>query len=180
MGDQRLRAPHYFNRAWIAPIFFGASGYIVAERAHLPGSIGGGKNAFGVFGGKFGMAYQLYDDFQSIWGVPEKTGKKRAGDIYERKKTLPVIYARKHLADADGKHLESLYDRNGELGEAMVDDVLSLLAHTDARGVLERRANQYKKESVEALADTDLPSATKMLLEQVARELVPDSIAEPG
>ena len=34
-------------------------------------------SALGVFGGKFGMAYQLYDDFQSIWGVPEKTGKKR-------------------------------------------------------------------------------------------------------
>lgn len=72
------------------------------------------------------MAYQLYDDWQGIWGDPEKTGKTRAGDIHERKKTLPVIYAREHLAPVDQQRLEALYG-GGALDKEMVVEVLELL-----------------------------------------------------
>jgi geranylgeranyl diphosphate synthase type I len=133
--------------------------------------------ALGDFGEHLGMAYQLYDDLQSVWGAPEHTGKKRAGDIYERKKTLPVIYAREHLAPADQRRLEALYDR-GALDADAVAEVLELFAKTDARGALERHATRYKEEALRALTRAELPSPTRTLLEQVVRALVPDFIIE--
>ena len=133
--------------------------------------------ALGDFGENLGMAYQLYDDWQGIWGEPEKTGKKRAGDIYERKKTLPMIYAREHLAMTDRQHLEMLYDRS-TLDEGAVTEVLELFAKVGAQKELERYAMRYKDASIQALARTELPVPTKELLEQTVRALVPDFITE--
>jgi geranylgeranyl diphosphate synthase, type I len=133
--------------------------------------------ALGDFGEHLGMAYQLYDDLQSVWGARERTGKKRAGDIYERKKTLPVIHAREHLAPADRRRLEDIYD-HGTLDKGAVDEVLELFAKTDARSVLERHATRYKEEALQALARAELSSTTRTLLEHVVRALVPDSIPE--
>ncbi len=132
--------------------------------------------ALGDFGGKLGMAYQLYDDWQGIWGVPEKTGKRRAGDIYERKKTLPVIHAYMHLNSSDKKRLEELYD-NDNLDEAMVAEVLDFFSKTDAQKILADYAARYKREAVEALSHTELAPATKKVLEQVTTSLVPDMVA---
>lgn len=133
--------------------------------------------ALGDFGESLGMAYQLYDDWQGIWGDPEKTGKKRAGDIYERKKTLPVIYARENLAPADRRRLEDLYDGSA-LDETAVIEILGLFAKVGSQKELERYAARYKEESIRALARTGLPEPAKVLLEQIARALVPDFITE--
>jgi geranylgeranyl diphosphate synthase type I len=130
--------------------------------------------ALGDFGDHLGMAYQLYDDWQSIWGDPAKTGKKRAGDIYERKKTLPVIYARDHLEPADLARLEALYDET--IDESGVEEVLKLFTKIGADTELEARAAKYKEAAIEALARTLLPSGAKTTLEQIARALVPDVI----
>lgn len=134
-------------------------------------------SALGDFGENLGMAYQLYDDWQGIWGVPEKTGKKRAGDIYEHKKTFPVIYARNHLAALDRERFGVLYD-NGPFNEVKVAEILGLIAKTDAQEALEKQVVQYKEGAIEALSHTKLPEPTRALLEQISRTLVPDSITE--
>ncbi|MHB8860588.1 MAG: polyprenyl synthetase family protein [Minisyncoccota bacterium] len=136
-------------------------------------------SALGDFGENLGMAYQLYDDWQSIWGTPEKTGKKRAGDILERKKTLPALYAYEHLGQADKQRLEDLYG-SGEMDEAGVSEVLDLFMKVDAQDVLKRYAAQYKEKALQTLAriEADIPSETKALLEQTVRTLIPDSIIE--
>lgn len=133
--------------------------------------------ALGDFGENLGMAYQIYDDWQGIWGMTEKTGKKRAGDIYEMKKTLPVIYAREHLALTDRQRLGDLYD-SGALDENSVAEILGLLAKTDAQKILGEYAARYKDDAIQTLARTNLPEKTKSLLEQIARALVPDTIVE--
>lgn len=133
--------------------------------------------ALGDFGESLGMAYQLYDDWQGIWGISDKTGKKRAGDIYERKKTLPIIYARERLAPADRQRLEDLYD-DGVLYENAVAEILELLAKTDAQKILGEYAARYKGNAIQTLARTNLPAHTRTLLEQIARALVPDTIVE--
>ncbi|MEK7101722.1 MAG: polyprenyl synthetase family protein [Patescibacteria group bacterium] len=131
----------------------------------------------GDFGENLGMAYQLYDDWQGIWGDPEKTGKTRAGDIHERKKTLPVIYAREHLAPVDQQRLEALYG-GGALDKEMVVEVLELFAKAGAQKELEKYAARYKEGAIQALARTILPAPTRTLLEQIVHALVPDSITE--
>ncbi len=135
-------------------------------------------SALGDFGENLGMAYQLYDDWQSIWGDPEKTGKKPAGDILERKKTLPVIYAYEHLGPADKRRLETLYER--DMDEAAVAEVLELFSKVDAHDVLKEYAVQYKEQALAALArpGVDIPAQTRALLEQTVRALIPDVIIE--
>lgn len=133
--------------------------------------------ALGDFGENLGMAYQLYDDWQGIWGAPEKTGKNRAGDIYEHKKTLPVMHAYEHLGPTDRQRLGILYD-SGTIDETAVAEVLELFAKTGAQNVLEKHAEEYKEKAIQALVRTKLPAETQMLLEQIARALVPDVITE--
>lgn len=132
--------------------------------------------ALGDFGENLGMAYQLYDDWQGIWGAPEQTGKKRAGDMYERKKTLPVIHAREHLAPADRKRLGILYD-DGKLDDTAIAEILGFFAKTKARDALETCAARYKREAIRALTHAKLPIPTKTLLEQTVYALVPDAVA---
>lgn len=134
-------------------------------------------NALGDFGENLGMAYQLYDDWQGIWGAPEKTGKRRAGDIYECKKTLPVIFAREHLTATDQKRLEELYD-NGTPDDTGVEEVLGLFSKTNAQKTLEGYALRYKEKAIQALAHTKLSESAKTLLEQATSSLVPDVITE--
>ena len=47
----------------------------------------------GQFGAALGLAFQLVDDVQGIWGDPAKTGKPARSDLGNRKKTLPVVAA---------------------------------------------------------------------------------------
>jgi geranylgeranyl diphosphate synthase type I len=62
-----------------------------------------------------GMAYQICDDVVSIWATRETTGKRNYGDIKERKKTLPVLYAYEHVVAADRDVLCSYYHGTDEL-----------------------------------------------------------------
>ena len=50
------------------------------------------KNSFGQFGRALGLAFQIQDDYLGIWGDPAITGKPSAGDILDRKKSLPILY----------------------------------------------------------------------------------------
>ncbi len=51
--------------------------------------------ALGEFGRNLGLSFQLQDDVLGIWGDPTITGK-RDGDLVNRKKTLPVLFAADH------------------------------------------------------------------------------------
>ncbi len=51
------------------------------------------RRAYHEFGRMLGLAFQAWDDYLGIWGDAALTGKSTTGDLMERKKTLPVVYA---------------------------------------------------------------------------------------
>ena len=57
----------------------------------------------GEFGRCVGLSFQLQDDVLGIWGDPALTGK-RDGDLVNRKKTLPVLYAADQAADVRARY----------------------------------------------------------------------------
>jgi len=64
------------------------------------GAMAGGGSAHQVdhltqFGARLGLAFQVADDIQGIWGDPEATGKPLHSDLRNRKKSLPVVAALK-------------------------------------------------------------------------------------
>src|SRR5947207_538288 len=57
------------------------------------------------FGMHLGLAFQAVDDLLGIWGDPAATGKPAAGDLRERKKSLPVAAALETNVTMDAEDL---------------------------------------------------------------------------
>ncbi len=53
-----------------------------------------------AFGQAMGRCFQLRDDYLDLFGLEEKTGKKRGGDIGNRKLTFPVLSSLTHPESA--------------------------------------------------------------------------------
>jgi geranylgeranyl diphosphate synthase, type I len=69
---------------------FEAAAVIGAHCAHLdPESTA----RYARVGHAFGMAFQIRDDVQGIWGTAEATGKISGNDLARRKWTYPVVWA---------------------------------------------------------------------------------------
>lgn len=124
-----------------------------------------------VFGFELGLAYQLHDDYQSVWGAEQETGKKSMGDLIERKKTLPVIYARDTLSNEDARELTSLFDnRTTELNP---QQILSLLEKASAKEYVMHSVRTHTDRCLAALAGLSLSEAHKAPLADFVRELIP-------
>jgi geranylgeranyl diphosphate synthase type I len=119
-----------------------------------------------LFGKELGMAYQICDDILGIWGVKESTGKS-AGDILQRKKTLPVVYG---LQSSDGeatKRLKKLYSRKSIEGED-ITEVKKILDHLGARDYAENLAEQYYCQALAQLEATGLDTSRQAPLKETA------------
>jgi geranylgeranyl diphosphate synthase type I len=99
-----------------------------------------------AFGQNLGLAFQVLDDVLDIWGDPALTGKKEAVDIYDRKKSLPVLYALERSAD-----LHQLYDLDQPMTDERVKEVITLLDSIEARPYAEHLARQYSEATLAEL-----------------------------
>jgi geranylgeranyl diphosphate synthase, type I len=123
-------------------------------------------NLFHLFGKELGTAFQICDDILGIWGVEENTGKP-AGDISQRKKTLPVVYG---LQSSDGearKRLEKLYSQKSIEGED-ITEVMKILDQLGARDYAENLAEQYHCKALAQLEATGLDTSRQAPLKEVA------------
>lgn len=55
-----------------------------------------------------GIAFQIQDDFLDVYGNPETFGKRKAGDLYEAKKTWLTIHALEQLPHDDANELSTI------------------------------------------------------------------------
>jgi 4-hydroxy-3-methylbut-2-enyl diphosphate reductase len=65
----------------------------------------GDARAFGEFGRRLGLAFQIRDDVLGIWGTDAEAGKPTGSDIRRRKKSLPVVLAFERTAEPDRSRL---------------------------------------------------------------------------
>ncbi len=84
------------------------------------------------FGRAMGIAFQARDDLLGIWATTAESGKTPAGDVYRRKKSLPVLHALEHTGPQDQKTLRRIYQQEEPITTAQVEDVLAIFeqAHT--------------------------------------------------
>ena len=123
--------------------------------------------AYRRFGYNLGMAFQMADDVKGSFWTSSASGKPEAGDIRKRKKTLPLVWALEHGADASRARLTELYgdgiratDGRGPTprpAEPMTDDavaeVLEILERSGAREHALAEARRYRDR---ALRDLEL------------------------
>jgi octaprenyl-diphosphate synthase len=127
------------------------------------------RQALRDYGYHVGMAFQIVDDLLDYRGDKAKTGKTLGTDFRDGQATLPLIFLREHLSDAESKIARRRF------GNGANDDEIRMIADwMDTRGAFSR-SEEYAREHIEKALDAleGLPdSNTRELLETVAEYVI--------
>ncbi len=85
------------------------------------------------FGYAMGIAFQVRDDLLGIWATTAELGKTPAGDVYRRKKSLPILHALEHASEQDRQFLREVYRQAAPMTGEQVEKVLAVFARTETR-----------------------------------------------
>lgn len=86
-----------------------------------------------VFGLAIGIAFQVRDDILGIWANTSELGKTAAGDIYRRKKSLPILHALEHTSEPDQQTLRTFYQQESPITQEQLDTILTILERCQTR-----------------------------------------------
>ncbi len=85
------------------------------------------------FGYAIGIAFQVRDDLLGVWASTEELGKTPAGDIYRRKKSLPVLHALEQSNAPDQQLLRQIYTQKIPVTSVQVEEVQSIFERTHTK-----------------------------------------------
>ncbi len=122
--------------------------------------------SFHLFGKELGVAFQIRDDILGIWGIEESVGKS-TGDIWRRKKTLPVVYGLQNNKGTARKNLAKLYSQESIEGED-IREVTKILDNAGARDYAENLAEQYYCRALAQLEATRLDTSSLAPIKETA------------
>ena len=108
--------------------------------------------AFGEFGRRLGLAFQIRDDVLGIWGTDTETGKPTGADIRRRKKSLPIVLGLERSQGTTRVLLQRLYAQQFPLTAADEQFVLEALDDCGAYGLAQAWARRHRGEALAALA----------------------------
>ena len=122
------------------------------------------------FGMHLGLAFQAVDDLLGTWGDPAATGKPAAGDLRERKKSVPVAAALEAGGDA-AQELRSLLTRP-ELTEGDVAEAVRLVERLGGRDRARAIAQSELDRCLGALHGAPVAHAARSEFQELARFVV--------
>jgi geranylgeranyl diphosphate synthase type I len=123
------------------------------------------------FGTSLGLAFQMYDDLQGIWGEEEVMGKPLYTDIRYKKKTLPIIYAFQKAEGEEKEELLRIYSK-ARISAEDITQMLRILDSLGARGYMERLIKQNYLQALQELKMAMLPLSAHQELEELASFLL--------
>ena len=126
---------------------------------------------FKNFGRKIGTAFQIVDDIIGIWQKTEDTGKPKASDIKNKKKTLPVLYAFENASKKDRDQLIEVYKKDA-LSDDEVSNILNILDGVNAREESQKIADKFEREALEELDKTRIENESMDKLRTLTNFLV--------
>lgn len=104
------------------------------------------------FGWAMGIAFQVRDDILGVWASTAELGKTQAGDIYRRKKSLPILHALEHANSADRALLQATYTQETPVTSEQVEDVLATFVRTHTKAYCYEFLTRQCRLAYEALA----------------------------
>ena len=126
--------------------------------------------AMAQFGAKLGTAFQIRDDILDLWGQQD-TGKPLAGDILNKKKSLPIVYAIENASGAERRTLGDVYFKRVMEPED-IDKIIEVLGILGAREFCQAKADALCNEAIQSLKDAGMTSQQSEGLEALARFIV--------
>ena len=117
------------------------------------------------FGYAMGVAFQVRDDLLGVWTTAE-LGKTAAGDIYRRKKSLPILHALEQANRQDRRLLQGIYQQETPISAEQVETVLAIFERTSTNAYCRAFLAEQCRIASEALANVphaNDPRATRAL-----------------
>ncbi|HEX6481499.1 MAG TPA: polyprenyl synthetase family protein [Ktedonobacteraceae bacterium] len=85
------------------------------------------------FGHALGVAFQVRDDMLGVWATEAELGKLPAGDIYRRKKSLPILHALQYAQPDDQQAMAKMYTQDAPITQEQAQEVLAIFVRTQTR-----------------------------------------------
>ncbi|MBI4282416.1 MAG: polyprenyl synthetase family protein [Chloroflexi bacterium] len=130
----------------------------------------GAVQAMARYGQKLGLASQIREDILDLWGSGARE-EPLAGDVLNKRTSLPVVYAMQHAGGADKRYLGDVYYKRVTEPEdwGRITDVLDRLG---ARDFSQEKADTLCQEALQALDEAALSSQGQEELRDLAGFLV--------
>lgn len=120
-------------------------------------------------GRRLGLAFQARDDYLGVWGVASDLGKPVTEDVWERKKSLPIVCALERASGAERKYLLAVYGGSGALTGEEVERVVALLEALGAKGYCQEVAWAHAQAATEEIEASGCRNAAAGQLKELAR-----------
>ncbi len=127
------------------------------------------SQAFKRFGEDMGIAFQIQEDIQLLWGEP-LSGVAAGVDVLNTKKVFPIVQAMDKAPLGQKRDLEGLLVER-VLEPSDLERLKDLLDAMGARVNAQQEAQRIYDEAVGHLAEAELPSSSQEELREVARWL---------
>lgn len=131
------------------------------------------------FGMALGMAFQVRDDIAGVWATRAASGKNPAGDIYRRKKSLPIIHALQEASPEEQRILASIYQQEGNLSNQQVVRALKIFEQTQSQSYCQDFLMQLCHQAREALARVPRLTTPSAQEARAGLESLVDFLQEP-
>ncbi len=125
------------------------------------------QSQFRVLGSKLGMAWQVTQDIADFWG-PSGNGVT-PGNVLNKKKSLPLIYALEHCGGAAKRELGSIYLKR-VLEPPDVARIIGIMEEMESRTYAESKARELAEQALAVLEAMNLPAEGQAGLIDLARQ----------
>lgn len=130
-------------------------------------------NDYKKFGLHLGLAFQIRDDYLSIWGDTKETGKPPFSDLRNKKKSLPITYAFDKLQGAALDRFATIYaDIDNDMTDSEIEETLVLLETIDARTYTSNLAEYHTQQALEWLDKPGVQNPSQDILRTLAMSLL--------
>jgi geranylgeranyl diphosphate synthase type I len=124
------------------------------------------RAGFQQLGAKLGMAWQISQDVADFWG--QGRDGMTAGNLLNKKKSLPLIHALENSTSATKRQLGGIYAKR-VLEPDDISQVISLLEKVGSRRFAEGRAEELVSEGYRAVAEVDMSPEQRQELEELGQ-----------
>ena len=125
--------------------------------------------SLGRFGAKLGIARQIQEDVQAIWGSEPARSRLRNG-VINKKKSLPVVYGFQKAAVAHKRRLGEIYFKR-VLESEDLETLVSILDEIGVRDDAQQMAERHLNQALDALKGAPLTSEAAEALKSLAHSL---------